>query len=458
MISFKSVLTYIKKLIRFFASVKCAVLILSYIAVVIAIGTFVESSYDAYAAKKWIYDTFWMYLGMGLLSMSLIAVMVDRWPWQKKHTPFLFAHVGILVILLGSFITLKWGLDGSLTIPIGKNNRFAIVPNTDIVVYATYDGKKLAKIHEREVDFFRQDVKKNPLELPLDEGSLKFVDFHRYVVPVKQVLPSESLQAGAGLRFQMQNKQAHVIEWLVQRNPGTQAVHDLGPAQVYLQPEGDTSMVVGPAVVLHPQSEGVKYKVIGKDHKQMDQGFLREGEFFVTPWMASQFRILRYMPKAVEKWDIEPRDRPTPQTLSAVKMIYAGQEYWVLLNDTLRLFTEKTAYYVSFIQRRIDLGFDFTLKTFTQENYQGTQKAKEYKSVVQFPGQPEQVISMNEPLNYNGLTFYQASFQQGPTGIPTASVFSVNYDPGRALKYAGSLIMSLGILFLFYFRKYYSRR
>ncbi len=60
---------------------------------------------------------------------------------------------------------------------------------------------------------------------------------------------------------------------------------------------------------------------------------------------------------------------------------------------------------------------------------------------------------MNEPMKYKGLTFYQASFQNDQMGRPVASVLSVNYDPGRFLKYFGSLVMSLGIILLFYFKR-----
>ncbi len=65
-----------------------------------------------------------------------------------------------------------------------------------------------------------------------------------------------------------------------------------------------------------------------------------------------------------------------------------------------------------------------------------------------------QLISMNEPMKYAGYTFYQASFEKDEkTGEPVASVFSVNRDPGRWIKYFGSIILSVGIVWLFYQRR-----
>ena len=55
-----------------------------------------------------------------------------------------------------------------------------------------------------------------------------------------------------------------------------------------------------------------------------------------------------------------------------------------------------------------------------------------------------QKISMNEPLKLEGFTIYQASYSITPE--QTLSIFSVNQDPGRFLKYLGSLILGIGII------------
>ena len=65
------------------------------------------------------------------------------------------------------------------------------------------------------------------------------------------------------------------------------------------------------------------------------------------------------------------------------------------------------------------------------------------------------VISMNEPLTYKGFTFYQSSYRTDVQGNPIGSVLSVGYDPGRILKYGGSLFIVMGIMLLFFFRKVY---
>jgi cytochrome c biogenesis protein ResB len=112
-------------------------------------------------------------------------------------------------------------------------------------------------------------------------------------------------------------------------------------------------------------------------------------------------------------------------------------------------------YYLQFSKRQVDLGFELLLNKFAIDYYEGTTRPKEYSSAVSVAGQ-NHLISMNEPLKHGGFTFYQASYEADDDGTPRMSVLSVNYDPGRPVKYAGSLMMVLGIISMFYFKPKYS--
>lgn len=171
-------------MIKKLASIKLAVVIIALIAILTAIGTFVEAKYDATAARKLVYNSVWMFLVMGLLSTSLIAVMVDRWPWKKHHSAFVCAHIGILFILLGSVITLFYGLDGSVRVGIGEENRFVTVAETDLVVYTSFDGTQFTKIFERDVDFFKNSPRENNFVVPGDNVKIQITDYKPYVLQI----------------------------------------------------------------------------------------------------------------------------------------------------------------------------------------------------------------------------------------------------------------------------------
>lgn len=68
-------------------------------------------------------------------------------------------------------------------------------------------------------------------------------------------------------------------------------------------------------------------------------------------------------------------------------------------------------------------------------------------------------ITMNEPLQAGGVTFYQTSFvpEIGPDGQPVPghyrfSVFQAATDPGRPFKYAGSILLVGGIILMYLLR------
>jgi cytochrome c biogenesis protein ResB len=52
---------------------------------------------------------------------------------------------------------------------------------------------------------------------------------------------------------------------------------------------------------------------------------------------------------------------------------------------------------------------------------------------------------MNNPLKTHGYTFYQSSYFLDQAG-EYHSVLSVNRDPGRFVKYQGSLLLVLGLI------------
>ena len=83
-------------------------------------------------------------------------------------------------------------------------------------------------------------------------------------------------------------------------------------------------------------------------------------------------------------------------------------------------------------------------------------KAAGYESQVQVnEGKSVERISMNHPLKEDGYTVYQSGFEEDEKGVPVASVFSINKDPGRFVKYFGSLLIVLGSLILFLRRNYF---
>lgn len=455
--TFFPIMTTTKKntIIKALASLKLAVFVILALAIIAAIGTIYEARFDAEAAAVIVYRSFWMYLVLGTLVVNLIAVMVDRWPWKMRHTGFVLAHIGIIILLLGGVLTQQFGIDGSMYFEIGTSSRVVTVGEKEIVVYSTFDGSQFVELARRPVNFLKYPAKEHKITFPVNNASIEIIDSLNYAQSSERIVASTGALDGSAIRFHLANERVNELQWIVQSRSGKPTINEFGPLKIVL---GDVNVPAGGVNILALQAfdkDRVNYAIFKKeDSKAFMTGTLKEGEELALPWMGFKFKMLRYLPRAHREWEIKPVERPSAVTTSAVQVKFKERTQWALLNDVVRLFADDSAYIVKYGQRQVDIGEEITLKKFSIGHYQGTRRAMAYESIVSVPGLGERKISMNEPLQYNGFTFYQASFQQDPrTGEPTASILSVNKDPGRSLKYLGSMLMVLGIIHLFWFKQ-----
>lgn len=433
------------------------------IAVLIAWGTIVESkTNDATAAKKFVFDSWMMWVTMCLLVYNLVVVVVDRWPWKKTHYPFVVVHAGIVTIIVGGFLTARFGVDGQMSVPVQGKNNYVSVSATDLVVYATFDGDRYSKIVDREVDFYvNPPTAQKPEVVQMGNDRIEIIDFVPYAVLQNKVKASADLNAGASIRFQMMNANVKQVQQITQSKKGREAVFNLGPAQVILGAPQEGS-VAGNKIYVEPvNQESVKYSIYHRDQaKVFKTGKMKIGDVVNTGWMGLEFRLLDYLPSATEEYDIIKASTRTEATTGVIQIRHRDMLRWLALNDIVKIFGENSAYLFGYQNRRLDLGFNVRLNQFDVIRYEGTNKAKEYASQVSLLGLNDSgvdaaslQISMNKPLKHKGYTIYQASFSEDEMGKPNASVFSINKDPGRMVKYIGSIVLSLGIVWLFYQRR-----
>lgn len=442
------------KILKLLASLRIAVIVILGIAVISGVGTIYEARYDSEVAQKLVYHSIWMYLIMGLLTVNLIAVMVDRWPWKQHHAGFVTAHIGIIILLIGSVITQKYGVDGTMSFAIGEERRNVIVKERDLLVYASFDGQAMKNVYKGEPDFLvNPPSQKNPFVVHLGSEKMEFYEYHHFAFREAEILESKRANDPPAIRFQLENPNVNVTEWLKRDSSRESNEVDLGPAKVVLaskalEPSGRNEIILVPSA----DSKVLDYTIYNKDRSLSKKGKVQQAETLETGWMGLKFRLLRYLPTAREEVRYVPSG-PSPLSSSAVRFRFQGEDYWLGLNASLRIYLDDRMYIVSYGNRQLELQFPMRLKDFRVGKYEGTERAASYESDVELPGRPPVLISMNEPLHYEGFTFYQASFEKDEQGRPTTSVLSVNFDPGRWIKYIGSMLMVLGSVLLFYFKR-----
>ncbi len=445
-----------KPLFKFIASLKLAVFVILGLAVISAVGTITEAKYnDAMVANKLVYSSPWMYFILGLLCVNLIGVMIDRWPWKQHHAGFVLAHIGILTLLFGSWVTQKFGIDGSMVFEIGESARHVSSHEMDLSIIASLDGTTFNTIYENEIDFLRHPpTAEKPFKVHLGSDTLDFTEYHHFAFKESEVMPSEDEADGPAVRFQLQNANVNMNEWVRRDRTKAEAQINMGPARIVLargpvEPSGMNEVLLW----VNEGSKTINYAIYNSDRSLKLKGVARESETLETGWMGLKFRILRFLPHAKEQVNYTAMQASSPAANSAMRFNFRGKDYWLGLNSTQRIYLEDRVYFVSFANRRLELKFPLTLKKFHMDTYQGTDRAATYESLVDVPGRGDVVISMNEPLHEGGFTFYQSSFQRNEKGEAVVSILSVNHDPGRWIKYVGSMLMVLGSILLFYFKR-----
>jgi hypothetical protein len=194
--------------------------------------------------------------------------------------------------------------------------------------------------------------------------------------------------------------------------------------------------------------------VLFKDKKEVLSKILNVGDLVETPWMGMKITLLSLGSgaqhnHAPQNEEIKIIKHPLKSDLppSAIKITtMSGASTWLVENQTKSINVNGQELSVYFGRNSIKLPFSISLEKFYKKDYPGSTTPMSYESDVKLNGQGETIkIWMNEPYKYGGYTFYQSSYILRE-GRPPVTVLSVNKDPGRWVKYIGSLILCLGII------------
>jgi hypothetical protein len=187
--------------------------------------------------------------------------------------------------------------------------------------------------------------------------------------------------------------------------------------------------------------------------------------------LGAEFSVLvrRHLPQARKQVSFQPVDPAVPgeaaSEAAALVEVTVGKEQrqvWLKRQDAAgaqRVDTAQGPVQLTFGYDERPLGVALKLNAFIRQTNPGRAGDAAYASrvaVVNTAGavQSTHTISMNEPLVEGQYTFYQSSFQEIPGG-GESSVLTVAYDPGRTLKYCGSLMIVSGSLTMFTTRSYF---
>lgn len=129
-------------MIRTLGGIKFALFLIFCTAVLVISATFIESKYESHGlAEKWIYHSLFFKLLLAGFFINILFSTLTRWPFQRKHIPFLITHLGLLMIILGVFIKQQFGIQGVIKLTEGEATRDLIVNSELALVLENRKGE-----------------------------------------------------------------------------------------------------------------------------------------------------------------------------------------------------------------------------------------------------------------------------------------------------------------------------
>jgi hypothetical protein len=452
-----------------FCSLKLAILVILSLAFSLAAGTIVESLYDTPTAQYWIYRAWWFRFILGMLGVNIFCVAISRYPWRKKHIPFLLAHLGILILLFGSWITDRIGIDGSLRITEGETAKIVELDSASLVIS---DQKNVYSIPVRwqppTVEF--TPISAVSYRVPYDIQVDQYLTHADPTVAFTANSPWEHFPSAnkkhnslAAAKIRISGGPMGISQdlWLwegatdykkVQAGP---AVFSIGELKEKVEHQSGR-----PSLQLLAQKDGsLIYKAVSSEGKIVSGKLFKNsivGQVLHPGWKGSMaITLVEWLPDAIPLTTYHPaRVQYGSQAPASAIHIKAADsaDVWLGLGDRAIFHIGNREIELGYFPKRIVLPFSLRLDRFTVEHDQGTLNPAAYASrVIVYDGnsgQKDVTISMNEPLQLHGFTLYQASYENAQPR-PVTSILAVNQDPGRMWKYFGSLLIVLGSVLLF---------
>ena len=127
---------------RFLASVKLAVISIGSLAFVLAFATFYERDHGSAAVNETIYQSVPFAILLAFLGINILCAALIRYPWKKRQIGFLITHTGLIILLVGSAITLRTAEEGTFLMVEDKNKTVDVVMikrDADVVRVEPFD-------------------------------------------------------------------------------------------------------------------------------------------------------------------------------------------------------------------------------------------------------------------------------------------------------------------------------
>lgn len=501
------------RIVKFLASLKLAVCLILIFTALMVWGTLTESAYNAQYAQWRVYLSPVFIAVECLLFINILFATLVRLPFRRRLSGFYMIHAGLLTILIGAALTALYGLDGSVRLFPHKPTNTVVI--REPTLYLFYNAGN--HVHPAEfvtplprlVGEYRQKDRPYLSVFDYDVYLERFLPFasprvswrphpdkakkSRFIqLKLKNAMFTQDVELSTLQDGQTRQQLGPLTLVLVTdftstcfekaiRNPRYQYIGqsqgDCRPITAPTNQDLDTIHKGGMALLdLAPLRKGPHVVFFKNDRIGYGKGSdweyapLEVNKPVTLPWMGFQLTAMQVIDDQYRhvEWDYNPPRRDDKRHFAAyvtLKNRYNPadtQSFWIDDTGLKRVVTRSGFAFDLMVGNKLyHLPFALELKRFKMDTNPGTDDPASYESFVNVKTVAEVTpahIFMNNPLKRDKYTFYQASYFELPGEDAFGSVLSVNYDPGRPIKYGGSILLVLGTIIHFTIRSVGKRK
>ena len=410
----------VSRLIKIFTSLRLTVILLSFAIVLVFIGTLAQVDEGLYNAQSH-YFRQWLVLGLHvfgkkiplilpggyligtLLLLNLLAAHIYRFQLSVKKIGIQLAHAGVILLLVGQLVTDMLAHETQINFTEGTTRNYSESPTDYELIFV--NGNENTAISAKILKP-GDTLKIDSLPFAIRVKSFWKNSDANFRAPMMQNAPPIASN-GVALNFDFSPQPD--VKTMDAKNVPTAVIELIGPGGS-LGSWAVSGWTTDPAMVAALQA-----------------GYTQQ----ISPDMAQKIADQLVAPQSIE------------------------------FNDkkfTFSLRPERTRH-----------PFSLTLLKATHTVYPGTDIPKDFRSRVLLnnpkTGENREVeISMNHPLRYAGLTFYQYQMTAGDlverVGETPSSVLQVVHNPGWLTPYVGCALVAVGLVtqFMFHLIGFISKR
>ena len=245
----------LQRLTGWFGSLPMAVVLLVTIAGVLAWGTIYEMRFGTAAVQRFVYQSWAFQALLAFLAVNLAVAALQRLPWRRRHLPFVLAHIGIILTLIGGIIGGRFGIDGQLVIPEGETANVLQLPQKLLVVRQPNPGLHRAFPTQFEAMAWEHEPNTR-FRVALEDRSIELVVDRYYPnAVVEEQVRDDGPEENPAVHLLLSHEGQQVQAWLFARNPERFGIQ-WGEAHVFfLEPMSEQAFteLMAPQPRTHPR-------------------------------------------------------------------------------------------------------------------------------------------------------------------------------------------------------------